>query len=161
MGRVVIGCLAVIGVISMFVLAVTVFGVYLVVNRHGRDTVAEVAPHTLLRLNLGGSIAETSGSDPIAIALSGGKAALRDLVDAIDSGAADPKVKGLIADLGRAHANAERRRGVESRHPASDDRIRSRRFSHAACGHERGRRSAQRDRVGRWERDAGSRAQHG
>lgn len=102
MGRVVIGCLAVIGVISLLALSVMVFGVYLVVNRHGRDTVVEVAPRTLLRLNLGGSIAETSGSDPIAIALSGGKASLRDLVDAIDSGAADMRVSGLIADLGRA-----------------------------------------------------------
>jgi protease-4 len=85
------------------VLVVTFFGVYQIVHKIGTTTtVAEVAPHTLLRLNLEGSIPETSGVDPIAIALSGGKPSLRDLVDALDSGAADAKVSGLIADLGHA-----------------------------------------------------------
>ncbi len=60
----------------------------------------DIPSHTVLEVDLDGGIVEAVSEDPIGRALAFGSSVLRDVVDAIDRAANDPRVEGLIARLG-------------------------------------------------------------
>lgn len=54
----------------------------------------------VIEVDLDRGVVETKGSDPISRALTRGAVTLRDVVDALDRGANDPRVTGLVARIG-------------------------------------------------------------
>ena len=54
----------------------------------------------IIEIDLDGGVIETRGSDPITRALTRGAVTLRDVVDALDRGAADPRITGLVVRIG-------------------------------------------------------------
>lgn len=55
---------------------------------------------TVIEIDLDGGVVETAGLDPITRALTRGAVTLRDVVDALDRGADDPRVNGLVVRIG-------------------------------------------------------------
>jgi protease-4 len=54
----------------------------------------------VIEIDLDGGVVETTGSDPITRALTRGAATLRDVVDALERGADDHRVSGLVVRIG-------------------------------------------------------------
>ncbi len=59
----------------------------------------EIADGTVLVLSLGDRLAEAPIANPLHLLLRRSRPALRDIVEALDSAAKDPKVRGVLADL--------------------------------------------------------------
>lgn len=55
---------------------------------------------TVIEVDLEGGVVETKGSDPMTRALTRRAVTVRDVVDALDRGAGDPRVSGLVVRLG-------------------------------------------------------------
>ncbi len=98
MRRFVVGCLAVIGGLGLFVLAgLVVLAVVLVRLAPGRPALPAAM---ILELDLTRDLAEGPGEDSLSRLVFGTKGNLRDLVDALDRAGDDPRVKGVYARLG-------------------------------------------------------------
>ncbi|HEX6301730.1 MAG TPA: S49 family peptidase, partial [Acidimicrobiia bacterium] len=54
----------------------------------------------VIEIDLDRGVVETKGTDPISRALTRGAVTMRDVVDALDRGANDPRVTGLVARIG-------------------------------------------------------------
>lgn len=59
-----------------------------------------VVSGTILEVDLDSGVVEQTGSDPVSLALTRRAVVVRDLVDALDRGAEDPRILGLVARLG-------------------------------------------------------------
>lgn len=101
MRRFLIGCLAVIGTLTVLISLIMAIGIYKLVHfQQSVTTSSDIAAKTLIRLDLAGSPSEHGNGDPIQAALAAGTPSLRDIVDTLDRAAGDDRVKGVIADLG-------------------------------------------------------------
>ncbi len=95
MRRFLVGCMAVIGAIAVF------FGLLVLVVAVSVSLVrGRVPSNTVLEANFETGLIENVPDDPVAKALLSGTPTVRDVVDALDRGANDSRVKGLVARFG-------------------------------------------------------------
>jgi protease-4 len=95
MRRFIVGFFAIIGVLVCLVIAVTIGIAY-----WASPTTPSVPAATLLSLNLNQSFPEAPPSDAVSRILGEEQLTTRDVLDALERGAADPRVKGLFARMG-------------------------------------------------------------
>lgn len=105
MRRFLIGCLAIVGTLSLLAFLVIGGAIYSLV-RHVTPMIEASAPvpskPTVLTLTLSGGLSDGRGDDPIAALLDSSTPKLREVIDTIDRAATDPLVRGLLVDLGAA-----------------------------------------------------------
>jgi protease-4 len=95
MRRVIVGLFAAIGFVTvLFALA----GVLLIGGL--KPKVTPLADNIILSVDLTRELAEGAHEDRLLRLLVGGEATLRDVLDAIETASADPRVKGLVARVG-------------------------------------------------------------
>ncbi len=97
MKRFVVGLLAIFGALA--VLAVGVVGIVAVVSVLAKPSVPD---HVLLELKLDGPVVEYLPADPFARAMMRNAVVVRDVVDALERGAKDRRVVGVVANLSGA-----------------------------------------------------------
>ncbi|MGE5270639.1 MAG: signal peptide peptidase SppA [Thiohalocapsa sp.] len=96
MRRLVVGLFAAIGLVA----ALMVIGVGVVVWRLAAAT-PSVPERVVLQVDLSRGLAAGASADPLSeVVFGGGKMTLRSFLDALERGAADPRVKGLFARVG-------------------------------------------------------------
>ncbi len=95
MRRFFVGLLAVIGAVAIVVFLLFALVVFTFAGRKGA-----VPAKTILEADLQGGLVEDVPDDPVAKAMTSGQAVVRDIVDAIDRGANDSRVTGLVARIG-------------------------------------------------------------
>ncbi len=95
MRRFIVGFFAIIGVLVCLVIALTVGIAY-----WAAPTTPSVPAATLLSLNLNQNFPEAPPSDAVSRVLGEDQLTTRDVLDALERGAADPRVKGLFARMG-------------------------------------------------------------
>src|SRR5260221_4811758 len=100
MRRFIVGLLAVIGLISLIVM-LGLGGLAWWGYRQLRQP-AELPDRAILRLALEGSIGDTEEASPLRRLMSGRRAELRPVIEALDQAARDPRITGVLADLSGA-----------------------------------------------------------
>src|SRR5580698_5881251 len=94
MSKLVVRFLAILGALSLIGIAIVLFAVI--------DFNGKVPPKTILEANFDKSFLENVPDTPTARLMSADRQSLRDVVDAIDRGADDERVVGMIAQVGAA-----------------------------------------------------------
>jgi protease-4 len=97
MSRKLIGFLAIVAALGLVALGVT-----FAIGFMSGGTLATVPSRVLLEADFEASIEEWMPDDPVSRAFGGETPTLRDVVDALDRGAKDPRVAGLVAKVGAA-----------------------------------------------------------
>ncbi len=100
--RFIVRLFAVIGVVAVLFAALLGSAVWWGVQhlrRLGGPQPVAVAEHTVLRLTLPASVTDGPGNDPVQRFLDGNRTTIRQLVEALDRAAADPRVGGLFVDM--------------------------------------------------------------
>ncbi|MFP3881172.1 MAG: signal peptide peptidase SppA [Actinomycetota bacterium] len=77
-----------------------VLGVVVVATVAFRALRRRIPKGTVIEIDLDGGVIETMGSDPLSRAMTMRSVTVRDVVDALERGAADPRVTGVVARLG-------------------------------------------------------------
>lgn len=75
-------------------------GVVLVAAAAMRILRRRIRRNTVIEIDLEGGVVETTGSDPVSRALTMRAVKVRDVVEALDRGAADPRIVGVVVRLG-------------------------------------------------------------
>jgi protease-4 len=94
MSKLIVRFLAILGALWLIGIAIVLFAVI--------DFKGKVPSKTILEANFDKSFLENVPDTPTARLMSGGRQSLRDVVDAIDRGADDNRVVGMIAQVGAA-----------------------------------------------------------
>ena len=97
MSRKLIGFLAIVAALGLVALGVT-----FAIGFMSGGTLATVPSRVLLEADFEAPIEEWMPDDPVSRAFGGETPTLRDVVDALDRGAKDPRVAGLVAKVGAA-----------------------------------------------------------
>src|SRR6202142_956971 len=95
MGKFTVGCLAVVGTVSILF-----FLLVLVVGFPASSYKGRVPSSAVLEVNLESGVIEDIPDDAVARAMLGNQPSMRDIVDAIESASTDDRVKGLFARFG-------------------------------------------------------------
>ncbi len=93
----VIGIFAILGVFVAIVMAAAGLFLY-----RSMEAPTAPAPALVLTATLEGPAPETAGPDPVMAFLQGGTGSFGSFVDGLDIAAADPRVKGVLLDVGRS-----------------------------------------------------------
>lgn len=105
MRRAFVGCLALVGLFAILLIVGLGGLVYWGASHLSGAPKADLPAHMVLRIDLGPKLVETADTGRIGDLLTGEKATLRDLVDAIDRAATDGRVAALAIDLSGAQPN--------------------------------------------------------
>lgn len=82
-------------VLILFGAIIAIYGIMALIRRR--------IPHgSVIEVDLDGGVVERRGSDPISKAMTRNAVVMRDVVDALDRGAADPRISGLVVRLGNS-----------------------------------------------------------
>ena len=95
MRRVIVGFFAAVGFLTVLLL----FGVFLL-TKGLKPIVTPLADNIILSVNLSQGLAEGPSEDRLLRVLVGAEPTLRDVLDAIETAAGDPRVKVLMAHVG-------------------------------------------------------------